>query len=419
MRSTGFLRQAHGPAIPQGPLDRIVRTIAWARVALTATALVVEILAPTETGRARVLFFLLLGVVFLPYATAVLLLRERNSPLLRLGTPAVDILMLFAFAAVLSPPNLIPRLANVIVVIYAGAVGGVIFGLAAGVAAAGLSVLAHALNPSDAADVFFSVMYTGLLIATALMVEGLMREHRLRQAHRAQLHISTLSHELRTPLTSISGFARILTERWRQLDSADRSLMLHRISANTAELEALIEQLLDFAAIQEGVPAGATSPQPLRDTVTGFVEAHRPALGDHPVAVDIPPGVAVVADPRSLDRILANLLSNAAKYSPEGSEIEVAARPNTGGRVVVAVRDHGPGIPPEDRERIFLPYDRGRNAGTKRGFGLGLAVTRAHVERNAGRIWIEDAPGEGSIFLFALPTPREQAAFKTPVPPPP
>ncbi len=115
------------------------------------------------------------------------------------------------------------------------------------------------------------------------------------------------------------------------------------------------------------------------------------------------------ADPIRVEQVLRNLLDNAAKYSPEGGAIEVRGE-FLAGRLTVSVRDQGPGIPPEDRERVFGRFQRGSTARRpgSTGVGLGLAICRRLVEAHGGRIWADSAPGGGSAFFFTLPVVQEE-----------
>jgi signal transduction histidine kinase len=119
----------------------------------------------------------------------------------------------------------------------------------------------------------------------------------------------------------------------------------------------------------------------------------------------VPPGLeAVVCDEERIDRVVANLIDNAVKYTPAGGQVTVAVEAHDG-QVAVSVTDSGPGIPPEERERIFQRFARlARDRGKRRGFGLGLAFCRLAVEAHGGRIWVEPGPGGvGSRFVFTLP----------------
>jgi signal transduction histidine kinase len=108
----------------------------------------------------------------------------------------------------------------------------------------------------------------------------------------------------------------------------------------------------------------------------------------------------VAYDYTQVDRIISNLLENAIAHTPPGSPLEIRVRPSVD-EIRVEVTDHGPGIPPEDRERLFRPFERGRTGA--RGTGLGLAIVRGFVEAHGGRIWIEAVSGGGARFVFTLP----------------
>ncbi|MBP1706523.1 MAG: two-component system sensor histidine kinase KdbD, partial [Chloroflexi bacterium] len=123
----------------------------------------------------------------------------------------------------------------------------------------------------------------------------------------------------------------------------------------------------------------------------------------HSILLDIPDKMPlVVVDPARLKRVFHNLVENAAKYSPEGSQIRVFARQEQG-EIVVGVSDQGPGISETDQLRIFEPFQGVENKSTADGIGLGLAVCKRLVEAHGGRIWVESKLGEGATFLFTIP----------------
>ncbi|HXX90803.1 MAG TPA: PAS domain S-box protein [Acidimicrobiales bacterium] len=238
--------------------------------------------------------------------------------------------------------------------------------------------------------------------------------------------LSTVSHELRTPLTSIVGFAALLESGDETLDDETRAHLVHRIGRNAVQMHNMIEGLLDFTRLQAGRVELRVAPTPLAGHIRSCVTGMAAVLADHTVDVAVPEEVTVAADAAGLDRILTNLLSNAAKFGPPGSTIEVRARPvpsppaseegpamPTGGpaapmgapaMIEVSVRDQGPGVPSEHRERVFERFFQLAPSHTgKRGTGVGLAVVRQYVELLGGRVWCESAPGRGATFLFTLP----------------
>ena len=123
------------------------------------------------------------------------------------------------------------------------------------------------------------------------------------------------------------------------------------------------------------------------------------------VASDLAACPPVWADPDRVHQVLTNLLANAIKFSPPGSQVAVAACPDAGGLVRLAVEDSGPGIPPTERERVFDKFYQVGRAERERppGTGLGLTIARHLVELHGGRIWVEDAPGGGAAFVLLLP----------------
>jgi PAS domain S-box-containing protein len=213
--------------------------------------------------------------------------------------------------------------------------------------------------------------------------------------------LASVLHELRTPLTAIAAFAEVLAGSG-ETDTETRAELLERISRNTSEMSGMIEQLLDDSGLESGKLALEPGPLPLRSEALRCIETVQDAIGNRQSAVDVPIDLEVQADRRGFERILVNLLANAAKYSPEGSTIRVGARAQNGD-VVVSIRDEGIGIPPEAQERVFERFYRSSLVSAKRGYGIGLSIARRYVQLQGGRIWVESEPGRGSTFFFTLP----------------
>jgi PAS domain S-box-containing protein len=214
--------------------------------------------------------------------------------------------------------------------------------------------------------------------------------------------LSTVSHELRTPLTSISGFTQILLGDPRSLDEARRREYLGRVSANSDAMLGMIDQLLDYSRLQASKVAIRPEPLVLDAAVRRCVAALAAPLAEHVVDLDVPPGVRVIADGNAFERILSNLLTNAARYSPPGTRIRVTARVE-GEVAVVAVADEGVGIDPEDHARVFERFYRASSLPGQRGTGIGLSIARQYAELLGGRIWVDSRLGAGSTFSFSLP----------------
>lgn len=214
--------------------------------------------------------------------------------------------------------------------------------------------------------------------------------------------VSTVSHELRTPLTSIHGFVETILRHWDRLDDAERRRMLDRVLSNSLELGRLIDQVLDYSHLEAGVVTVTPEPMPLESAVTAWADEHAHLVTSHQLVTEIEP-VEVMAEPDALDRVLINLVTNAVKYSPPDTTIWIRGFQD-GDRARLSVVDEGPGVAPEDRERIFDRFERGAHARSGvRGSGIGLAIVRRYVDLLGGEVWVEDRPGPGAEFTFTLP----------------
>jgi PAS domain S-box-containing protein len=225
----------------------------------------------------------------------------------------------------------------------------------------------------------------------------------LRQADRLKDEfLATVSHELRTPLATIVGLADVLASTWGKQDEARRLEIVHRISQSATEMRRLIEQLLDFTRLQAGRVEVHPRRLCLRDAVALTVSKYRHAVDGHEVDIAVPADIEVKADEAALERVVGNLLSNGAKFSPVGSRLRVDARCVNAG-VEVSVRDWGVGIPPVEQEHVFERFYQGSSAREQQGSGVGLAVAARYVQLQGGRIWVQSEPGQGSTFYFTLP----------------
>jgi len=234
--------------------------------------------------------------------------------------------------------------------------------------------------------------------------QALVRERqisaRLREMDRLKDEfLSTVAHELRTPLTALSGFAEIVA-RDEALDDDTRRHFVDQIGQRAQEMLAMIDQLLDFSRLQAGKVAIGSEPVELEDAVAATVVSLTAALSGHHLDLGAPLGVPVKADLGALERILSNLLTNAAKFSPPGSTIHVRAW-RDGPQAVVSVRDEGIGIAPDDLPRVFERYYQG--SGGQAGTGLGLSIARRYVELLGGTISVSSEPSKGATFSFRLP----------------
>lgn len=216
--------------------------------------------------------------------------------------------------------------------------------------------------------------------------------------------LGTISHELRTPITAIGGFVRMLNDRYDDLTEEQRRDFLKRVGRNSASLGMLVDDLLDFARLERQALQTNVTPVALDAIVAGFVSQVVPALGDHEVQADLEPGVLALADPRAIERVLANLLTNAAKFSPPGTPVEVGMH-TVGTMAEVTVSDHGPGIAAEDRLRVFTRFYRGESdvARSTRGAGIGLAVVHELVTQMGGEVEVRAREPHGTTMVVRLP----------------
>jgi signal transduction histidine kinase/DNA-binding response OmpR family regulator len=217
--------------------------------------------------------------------------------------------------------------------------------------------------------------------------------------------LSTMSHELRTPLNAVLGFSDLLAdEAYGPLNERQRRYVEH-IHTGGKHLLTLINDILDLSKIEAGRMELAL--ESLRvETVFGEVLSVMRPLADkksQSLSESCKPGLIVRADPVRLKQVLMNLLGNAIKFTPNGGSIELGAY-SVDGSVLVEVRDNGPGIPPDEQQRIFEAFYRLRESGKKtEGTGLGLAITHRLVELHGGELTLDSEVGKGSCFYFSLP----------------
>jgi PAS domain S-box-containing protein len=215
--------------------------------------------------------------------------------------------------------------------------------------------------------------------------------------------VSTASHELRTPLTMIQGFSELLLER-TDLDRAQMKDGLELIHSSSQRLGRLIDDLLSVSRIESGKLALDLAPVDLHEVVAGVVNPFA-STNDRTFEVLIDDGVFfVLADRDKTLQALTNLVSNAVKYSPEGTTVTVAVKAE-GGHAEVSVTDEGIGMNPLECAQVFEKFNRAdrpevRKAG---GTGLGLYITKNLVELQNGQLWVTSALGQGSTFCFTLP----------------
>jgi signal transduction histidine kinase len=216
--------------------------------------------------------------------------------------------------------------------------------------------------------------------------------------------IANVSHELRTPLTVIQGMGKTLGQRWDRLDDEMRRDLLSRVNSNADALADTINALLDFAQLEAGRLEAKPVPFDVGALVERSVERLSSLFGERSLAVDVERGLVVAGDERLIERVLDNLLSNAAKYTSDRAQVKVSAA-TVDGDALVAVADDGPGIDAGDLKHLGERFFRGgdRQARAARGSGLGLAFAREVLELHGRSLDVESQPGRGSTFAFRLP----------------
>lgn len=217
--------------------------------------------------------------------------------------------------------------------------------------------------------------------------------------------LAIVSHELRTPLTSIKGFATTLLETDVTWDAESQRDFITIINDEADKLAEMIDQLLDFSRLE----AGTLRIQRERTTINQILSLTLPQIQvlcqNHVLSMEVPLDLPDIdADRTRIGQVMTNLVGNAARYSPAGSNITIAAR--TDGSVVrVDIKDEGPGIPKEEREAVFEAFRQGESHhhAEVKGAGLGLAIARGIIAAHQGRIWIEDHASSGTTVAFVLP----------------
>ncbi len=226
--------------------------------------------------------------------------------------------------------------------------------------------------------------------------------------------VSTVTHELRTPLTSIMGSLGLLRAGTLGALPEKSRRMVNLAHDNGARLVALINDILDIDKIEAGQLIFKRQRANLKTLIDQAVAHNFAYAHQHGVSIvveDIPNDIILVTDPDRFHQVMGNLLSNAAKFSPEGGQVTIAAK-MASEFVRISVVDHGPGIPEEFHSLVFQKFAQGDSSDTRQkgGTGLGLSISKAIVERMGGKIDFETQVGAGTMFFFDLPASRSEAA---------
>ncbi len=238
-----------------------------------------------------------------------------------------------------------------------------------------------------------------VLLGSVFLWRAVQAESRL--AARKAEFVSTVSHELRTPLTSIRMYADMLKEGWVKDEKAAGEYFA-LIAAESERLARLVNNVLDFSRIERGKKTFEMRVGDPAPVVREAAETLRPYLKDKGLRleIDVPEKLpAATFDRDALVQILVNLIDNASKHGKDEVRVEATAKD---GAVVLRVLDRGPGVPAEERERIFDPFTRGANAAGG-GSGLGLALVRHYALAHRGRVEVANREGGGAVFSLVLP----------------
>jgi signal transduction histidine kinase len=258
-----------------------------------------------------------------------------------------------------------------------------------------------------------------VLIAVGMSVVGVVLSARLlnRELESARIKAdfaANVSHELRSPITQIRLKGEAL-QLGLTTDDVDRQHHYDAVVREAERLSRLVDNVLDFAAIEQGAKRYTFRPEDLGDVLRNTVESTRNALesGGLEVELDVPDDLPVVwIDREAISQVIINLLSNATKYGADGGWVGVRARADEEG-VDLTIRDRGLGISKEDQLRIWDRFYRSAdpNVRRRRGTGIGLTIVRYIVDEHGGSITVDSSPGKGTTFTIHFPLePRDSGA---------
>ncbi len=244
---------------------------------------------------------------------------------------------------------------------------------------------------------------TGQALNNLLLFEEASKTKALRELDSLRTELlANVSHELRTPLAAIKGFASSLLQPDIVFDDETRTSFIQTIDNEADRLSHLIDELLLMSRIEAGVYKARKEWFEVGEIVTAIRDRLYNTAIKHNFKMNIPDNLPpVLAEGARIGEVITNLVDNAVKYSPEGTDILLKVEQQAD-QLVFQVQDHGMGIPEEAWSKVFERFYRHNNE-TKKGFGLGLSICRGIVESHSGKIWVKSQPGYGSCFSFSLP----------------
>jgi len=278
----------------------------------------------------------------------------------------------------------------------------------AGVSVAGVLVLfpagGTAPGPEDMHLMRALAHQTGLALERCRLTAEAERARLEAETERMRSALlSSVSHDLRTPLAAITGAASQLRAEQPALPEAAREALAESIVEEATRLDRLIGNLLDMTRLESGMPRLQKEWQPLEDLLGAVLGHLDDALAGRPVRVVLPEDLPLVSlDSLLFGQVVTNLVGNAARYSPAGTEIELRAAVE-GDQLRFEVADRGPGFAPGELDRVFEKFFRGREAARAPGTGLGLAISRAAVEAHGGTLVAENRSAGGARLVLKLP----------------
>ena len=250
----------------------------------------------------------------------------------------------------------------------------------------------------------------GVAVQKAQLYEETVRQAvELERANKLQADFTAMiAHDLRSPLMNIMGVAEVMVAGMFGSVSREQTKWLGRIQSNSQSLVDLVSDFLDVSKLESGYIDLSRETLNLSGLIQKNLDSYRVLALDKKISIrgSVDPSLPVIhADPRRLDQVLSNLISNAIKFTREDGEVEVGATLMDAARVKVWVGDNGVGIAANEIGRLFEKYRQGGNVkhSSHRGTGLGLVICKMIVEAHGGRIWVESVEGKGTTFFFSLP----------------
>lgn len=216
--------------------------------------------------------------------------------------------------------------------------------------------------------------------------------------------LGEVGHELRSPLSSIFGIAELLNKVELGHMSEKYGGTFDLLLRAAESMKSLVDDLTDYTAIENGCLRLQRNPFSVRDIARERIEIRKASGCRARLVLDAPESATAEIDRARIGQVLDNLLDNAVKYGPPQGEVRVRITEKSGA-VQVAVEDQGPGLAPEEQERLFLPFEQGSQAPScgRHGMGLGLSIARRYVEAHGGTLDVQSTPGQGATFTFVVP----------------